>query len=496
METIGRETHPEWPEVVPSALATEGLLVAICAAYVAVWSLAASSLVRADSWLTLLAGRDIVAHGLPRHDALAVMTHGRQWVDEQWLAQLGYYGLAAAGGMKLAVLATIVLLAASLALAIAFARRRGASALRIAPFALLPGGFLTSFVRTQVFSQLLFVGLLALLASESRRPTRRVYLALPLLALWANLHGAVVVGAALVTLLGLCELVGRRGAVRALALVALPWACVLATPYGLSVAGYYRETLTNPLFRAALTEWQPPTLLSPVGLPAFVLAAAVVAALAARARLLTPFERGALVLTALGALVAVRSIVWLALAALMLLPPVLEDWWPSRNDSARRLNAALAVAASGLAVVAFAAAAASSQSHVTRRWPAGAVEAVSRVLRDDPKARVLASYEYGDWLLYASPSVRGRIAFDGRWELLPRKRMQAVLDYLYESGAGWERAGAGYRVLVLNPVTESRLVRTYESRPATRVLFRSREVVVLDRGRLSLRRRGSRAGTG
>jgi hypothetical protein len=480
VETIGRETHAEWPEVVPSVLATEGLLVAICAAYVAVWSLAASSLVRADSWLTLLAGREIVAHGLPRHDTLAVMTHGRTWVDEQWLAQLFYYGLGAAGGMKLAVLATIVLLAASLALAVAFARRRGASALRIAPFALLPGGFLTSFVRTQVLSQLLCVVLLALLAAESRRPTRRVYLAFPLLALWANLHGAVVVGAALVSLLGACEL--RRRRVRGLWLLLAPWACVLATPYGLSVAGYYRDTLTNPLFRAALTEWQPPTILSPIGLPAFLLAAAVVAALAARARLLTPFERCALVLTALGALAAVRSIVWLALAALMLLPAVLEDWWPSRGGSARRLNAVLAVAATAFAVVAFAAAAASPSSHVTKRWPAGAVEAVSRVLRDDPNARVLASYEYGDWLLYASPEVRGRIAFDGRWELLPRKCMQAVLDYLYESGAGWERPGAGYRILVLNPDTESRLVQTYESRSGTRVLFRDRQVVVLDRG--------------
>ena len=484
METIGRETHAEWPAVVPSVLATEGLLVAICGAYVAVWSLAASSLVRADSWLTLLAGREIVAHGLPRHDTFAVMTHGREWVDQQWLAQLFYYGLAAAGGMKLAVLVTIVLLAASLAFAIAFARRRGASALRIAPFALLPGGFFTSFVRTQVLSQLLFVGLLALLAAESRRPTRRVYLAFPLLALWANLHGAVVVGAALMTLLGLCELFGRRGTVRALALVALPWACVLATPYGLSVAGYYRETLTNPLFRAALTEWQPPTFLSPVGLPAFLLAAAVVASLAARARLLTPFERATLALTAVGALTAVRSITWLALAALMLLPPVLEDWWPSRDGrgAARRLNAALALAATGAGVVAFAAAAAAPKAHVTRRWPAGAVEAVSRVLRDDPQARVLASYEYGDWLLYTSPRVRGRIAFDGRWELLPRARMRAVLDYLYESGAGWERPGAGYRILVLNPDTESRLVETSESRPGTRVLYRDRQVVVLDRG--------------
>jgi hypothetical protein len=495
--TIDRQTASRWVGDAGSTpatgvrrfLAEEGLLVASCAVFVALWSLRATALVRADSWLTLLAGREIVRHGLPSHDTLAVMSHGRPWVDQQWLGQLAYYGLAAAGGMKLAVLATIVLLATSIAIAIAFARRRGASAMRILPFVVLPAGFFTSFVRTQVFSQLLFVCLLALLASESRRRSRRVFLAFPLLVLWANLHGAVVVGAALVTLLGASELRRAGRLARAVTLVVGPWLCLFATPYGLSVAGYYRDTLTNPLFRSALTEWQPPTLLSPIGLPAFVLAGTVVAVLAARARLLTPFERAALVFTSLGALMAVRSITWLAYAALMLLPRVLDEWWPSRRPgaSARRIATWLAAAAAAFAVLAFAAAAAAPRSHVTRLWPAAGVDAVSAILRDDPHARVLASYEYGDWLLYTSPTVRGRIAFDGRWEILPRARMKELLDYLYQSGARWERPAAGYRVLVLNPTTEGDLIRTYESRPGTRVLFRNSELVILDRGTQSSR---------
>jgi hypothetical protein len=471
-------------------LGANGLLVGICAAFVLVWSLAAASLVRADSWLTLLAGREIVAHGLPSHDTLAILSDGRPWVDQQWLAQLCLYGLAVLGGMKLAVLTTILLLAVALALAVTFAERRGASAIKIVPFAVLGGGFFTSFVRTQVFSQLLFVVLLGLLCAESRRPSRRVFLAFPLLAVWANLHGAVLVGAVLVTLLGCGELAGlvrgrrwtRAAAARALALTVGPWACVLITPYGLSVVDYYRSTLTNPLFRAALTEWQPPTLLSPVGFPAFALSGAVLALLVARGRLLTGFERAAFVFTAIGALTAVRSITWLAYAALMLLPALLEDWFPTRRGGRglpeRHLGAALA----GLAAVAFALAALAPQLHFTKLWPAAGSDSVSRVLRSDPHARVFASFEYGDWLLYTSPDVRRRIAFDGRWEILTRQQMRDVLDYLYQSGADWERPGTGYRVLVLNPVTESRLLETYTSRGA-RVLFRDRRLVILDRGR-------------
>src|SRR3954451_2641680 len=39
-----------------------------------------------DGWLAILGGREIVAHGLPSHDALTIWTHGREWVDQQWLA--------------------------------------------------------------------------------------------------------------------------------------------------------------------------------------------------------------------------------------------------------------------------------------------------------------------------------------------------------------------------------------------------------------------------
>ena len=44
------------------------------------------------------------------------------------------------------------------------------------------------------FSLALFPVLLLLLRSEAQKPSRRIWLAVPLLALWANLHGGVLVG--------------------------------------------------------------------------------------------------------------------------------------------------------------------------------------------------------------------------------------------------------------------------------------------------------------
>jgi hypothetical protein len=470
-------------------LAAEGLLVVILGVFTCLWAIAAPSLFQADSWLTLLAGREIAANGIPREDTFAVMTDGRPWIDQQWLAQLGFYGVASLGGLKLAALAAIGLLFAPLALAFAFARRREASVRAIAVVAIPGALYFTSFLRAQLVSHLLFVALVALLSSESRAPSRRVVLAFPLLLLWANVHGAVLLGAALTALLGVCELIrirrsggGAAGLTRPLALVLAPWLCVVATPYGLSIADYYRATVGNPVFPQALTEWMPPTLLTLTGLPFFVLAGLAIA-LVARARdRLTGLELGVLAVTLLGGLLAVRSIVWFAFAALMLVPALFE------REGKRPVPAALvrfrvvgATATAVLAAGALAYTAARPEEEFARKWPQAVPAQVAGVLRADPEARVLASYEFGDWLLYARPEVRGRIAFDGRWELFSAREMRSILDYLWQVGEDWEAPSRGYRVLVLNPRTQPGLVETYEARPGVRVLYRDSRFAVFER---------------
>ena len=113
-------------------------------------------------------------------------------------------------------------------------------------------------IRAQMLALPLYTGLLWLLASEARRPTRRIWLALPLLVVWANVHGSVALGALLVMLLGAYELVARRGATwpRSLALLLLAPLAVLATPYGpVETARYYHLLLVDPPFAGRVTEW-------------------------------------------------------------------------------------------------------------------------------------------------------------------------------------------------------------------------------------------------
>ena len=54
-----------------------------------------------DSYLALVSGREVALHGLPQHDALTIWTLGARWIDQQWLGQLFYYGLARVGGIRM-----------------------------------------------------------------------------------------------------------------------------------------------------------------------------------------------------------------------------------------------------------------------------------------------------------------------------------------------------------------------------------------------------------
>ena len=462
-------------------LADEALLITVVALFAAFVATAAPYLLWGDSWLTFLGGREIAAHGLPGLDTLTVLSRGRQWVDQQWLAQLASYELESGLGLQATLAIFAATIVAPFALACGLARRRGASPRSVAIFALLAAPAALCAVRAQAFSGLLFVPFFALLAAEARRPSRRVWLALPLLALWANLHGAVLVAAALLALLGISELVSGRRA-RGLVLVLAPWPCVLASPYGLSLVGYYHSTAGNALFKKFILEWAPPTFPTAVGLPFFLTAAVALVLVARRPRDLPLFELGALAFTLAGGLTAQRSITWFSYAALLLLPATLDRSWPGRSvaPAVRRVTAAVAVASVLLVLAATAAAAHRSPQEIETVWPQPAVQAVRGALAADPRARVIAAEGSADWLLYEIPELRGRIAFDGRFEVLSQPQFLAVRDYLKQSGPDWQRVARGYSIVVVDPARNSGLYRFYRAH-GLRVLYRGSRVAVFKR---------------
>ena len=171
------------------------------------------ALVVNDSWLNLMAGREVVENGLPSRDEITVYGLGATWTDQQWLAQVFMYGVYSLGGFALLSIVTCFFVTGAFGLAAAASRSLGAGprAIWLLFLPVLISAAIGWTIRAQMLALPLYTGLLWLLATEARLPTRRVWLAFPLLVIWANVHGSVVLGALLVMLLGAYELIRSRG---------------------------------------------------------------------------------------------------------------------------------------------------------------------------------------------------------------------------------------------------------------------------------------------
>ena len=218
------------------------------------------ALVVGDTWLMLMAGREVVDHGLPETETLTVLGSGATWTDQQWLAHLVVYGADALAGIRAVVVLDVLVVVAGLALALGAARAAGAtsrSTFLVGLLAVLAGPWGWT-MRAQATALPLFAGVLWLLLDAARHGVRRrTLLVLPALVVWANLHGSVLLGAALTTVLGVYELVRvRRLDWLPLALAVLAPLCVLATPYGWDVVAYYELMLVDAPFAEILREWQ------------------------------------------------------------------------------------------------------------------------------------------------------------------------------------------------------------------------------------------------
>jgi hypothetical protein len=267
----------------------------------------------------LKVGELIVAErAVPRTDVLAWTTAGRPWLDQNWGAQVALYGIWRLGGFPLLTVASALFTVAAWGLVAAACRRRTAD-LRLIAGAVLAGYLAAAAAfsaRPQMFSLLLFAAELYLLEVARRRP--RVALAIPLLmVLWANLHGAFVVGVGLLAI-ELAAAIWRRdrpGAVRYLLVTAASVVALLVNPWGARVLGYALSLPANPTVTGIVAEWGPATLRQPAG--ALILAAIGVLAVAlvrAPSPERAPEQLLRMALLAGLALWAVRAGAWFGLA--------------------------------------------------------------------------------------------------------------------------------------------------------------------------------------
>jgi hypothetical protein len=461
-------------------LEENGLLVIVLGAFAIVLVVALRKDLVVDGWMALVSGRWIAQHGLPSHDTLTLWTHGRRWTDQQWLAQLALYGLWRLGGIKLALLVHALLVTSGLAIAAMVARTRGASALSVTWVAipvLIAYYPVASVMRPQSFAFPLFAATLWLILSDAQQPSRRVYLTLPLLVLWTNLHGSVLLGAMLVSLAGLVVLIqDRRPSTRGLVLLLAPWACLFASPFALHLPSYYDKILIGGQFKKFVTEWAPTTL-TPGTAAVYILVLGGLWLLGRAGRQAPLLDQLAFVLTAVLAFEAVRNTAWVGLVALAVLPPLVDRLRGPVQDPPR-MNRILAITVLATAVIAVAAVATKPTSWFTAGFPPGGAKAAAAAAGS--QGRVFATSPYADWLLWSRPTLSGRVAFDARFELLSTKQLGRIARVEVRSG-DWLQTLKGYRVFVLGRHSDHTLERALVQRLRARVVFSSPQVVVLRR---------------
>ena len=454
-------------------------ILLVCLVGIVLLSVFAPSIVVGDTWLTLMAGREVVDHGLPQTEHLTVIGAGRTWTDQQWLAQVVFYAAHELAGMRAVILLGVALVLLALGLAMATARASGASSRSTFVIGLLavlagPWGWT---LRAQTTALPLFAGTLCLMIDASRNGVRRrTLLALPLLVVWANLHGSVVLGVMLTMLLAAVELIrARRITWMPVALLVLSPLAVLASPYGTKLVAYYDLMLVDAPFASMLSEWQWSSPSATTAL--FWLLALVAVGLLAMRRCrnrLTFYELAVLVLTFAGAVQAVRGVIWFALAAAAILPVALDGVLTRADVAAPRVNRIISLAAlAGLAVATLAFLARPASWFVSE-WPEQQVEAV-RQATHDPNVRLWATDGTADWLLWRIPDLRGRIAYDVRFELYDRPTLDEIVDYGRRKG-DWRRSLDGYGVVV---VDERRHLAALAAEPDARVTYRDDEIAVL-----------------
>jgi hypothetical protein len=229
-------------------------------------------------WLAAVGGY-VVGHGSIPDFVPYASAPSQGWADVPVLAELAFHAFETLGGDRGLLVAQVVAVTAAFGVLAVDMRRAGppARGALIVLFLLIPATFTAlPLVRAQVFSLVLFPLVVLLVRGEARRPSRRVWLLPPLLALWSNLHGAVLVGLAVVAAYLLLER-SRHELAAALGALTLSVLALFVTPALWRSGNYYAGILENEAARRGFGLWAPLSLTSGFDL-AFVICALVLGA--------------------------------------------------------------------------------------------------------------------------------------------------------------------------------------------------------------------------
>ena len=433
-------------------------------------------------------GRDLARTGLvPRSDGLTFTRAGEAWVDQSWLFDRGLAWVVDHGGWSAAAAAAAVGLAwlySSLTRALI-----GAG---ISPLVGLVTGVLAAgigsihfLMRPHLFTLGFFFILTEICRRQHERGGRVIFLAVPLTALWANLHGGflaaplvVFTAAAGHCVSGRLDPARRRQVVLFAAVGVLCIAAAVINPYGLGLYRHVGRLLVSSGVTELIEEYQP----TPFGNPdarvmEWVILALVALPVVASGRMSRYELMHALVWLHLS-LASFRHAPLFALAVAPGLARVVDGLFQPGFDERtsrvepRSLWPAVGAAGRGRAVWS----GVSLTSFDPTHWPLDGL----KVLNERPVGnRLFHEQDWGGLIEAESRPVR-RAYLDDRFELYGKAFLLEYLNAL-QGGPDWEkiRDSGGIRLVWVRP--DRGLARRIEQDTGWRVVHRDAVSVLFER---------------
>lgn len=399
----------------------------------------ASLLTDGDAGWHIRTGEAILDSGsVPRVDPYSFSKPGQPWFAWEWLSDVGMGALHRAGGLKAIVWFSAVLIAAFAGVLLRYMMWKGANALVALVMTLVAVGACSiHFLARPHLTTLLLVPVTAwMIEADRRKQSGRIWLLVPLMAVWTNLHGGFVAGILLTgaTAVGVTIecLAGNRILMPAYRYGILTALCSLATvvnPYGVELHKHLVHYLQSDWIRNAVQEFQSPTFRgeSAMQFEGLLFLGLVAAAYQLRAgRIVEALWIAGLAHMALG---SQRHITLYSAVAGPFVALQVTEWWnqfsagKSRKSVAgifRQLSNDLQPAFSRNSVwIAVALLTFLAFDSTVMRWPKDFTSVMFPTeLMQKYKARIAASRtlttdQWGDYLLYHNPSGQ-KVFVDGR----------------------------------------------------------------------------------
>ena len=426
-------------------------------AFVAVFAKALRPLEDPDAFWHLATGRLMWhTHVIPKYDPFSWSGAGRPWVAHEWLTESILWPLWKVGGDPLLIVLFAAIVAATFSVVRGTAEQLGAGRFAASGFSFLAAfaSAHTFNVRPQMLS-LLFTAVLArplLTAGHTKRT--RLWM-VPLMGVWANMHGGFFLGLVLLAVVCGAELftwlAGRRSASSApfpRHTLLVTGACVAATLANPNTVEGLRYPLRylhefKPMMRY-IAEWARPALLSSTYLPftALLLCTPLLAFAARRRPNFAQFGLLAVV-TAL-ALTAVRNLPVFC----VVVTPLAAAWCtagltrsqrkgqaprPSRVRVLPASIGAVAMSATLLGGAGIAATGVSTSRQIAEHadlYPSATLSSLGQAV----DGRVFNAHDFGGWLIWKGVTV----SIDGRSDMYgPELFLRYIANW--SASPGWQQ---------------------------------------------------------